>query len=107
LIVILFHGGVFERAVHAFHLAIGPGMVGFGEPMVDAILMTDAIKNMLKGLDITLPIGELDAVLSQYRFVHHPPPHRPRSEQGRPSTPPLPPDTRGGSWSHQARSPRP
>jgi hypothetical protein len=43
-------------------------MVDFGEPMVDAILMTNAIKNVLKGVDITLPIGELDAVLSQYRM---------------------------------------
>ena len=25
-VVILFRGGVFERAVHAFYLAIGPGM---------------------------------------------------------------------------------
>ena len=66
LVVIFFHGGVFERAVHAFHLAIRPGMVGFGQPMVDAILMTDAIKNMLKCVLIALAIGELDAMIGQY-----------------------------------------
>src|ERR671918_2353218 len=68
LVVILFHGGVFERAVHPFHLSIRPGMVGFGEPMVDAILLTDAIKNMLKGVYIALTISELDAVISQHRM---------------------------------------
>jgi hypothetical protein len=47
LIVILFHGGVFERAVHAFHLAIGPGMVSFREAMLDAKLLADALRRGL------------------------------------------------------------
>jgi hypothetical protein len=67
LVVILLHGGVFERAVHAFYLAIGPRMVGFGQPMVDAILLTDAIKDMVKCIDITLAVGELDAVIGSHR----------------------------------------
>ena len=50
LVVVLFHRGVFERTVHAFHLTIGPGMVGFGEAMVDAKLLADALKDMLKGV---------------------------------------------------------
>jgi hypothetical protein len=29
--------GFFDGAVHALDLAIGPGMVGLGEPMVDAV----------------------------------------------------------------------
>ena len=66
VIVILFHGGVFERAVHAFDLAIRPGMIGFGQPMVDAMPLTDAIKDMLKGILIALPVGELDAIIGQY-----------------------------------------
>jgi hypothetical protein len=66
LAVILFHGVVFERAVHAFHLTIRPGMVGFGQPMVDGILITDAIKDMVKCLYIALAGGELDAVIGQH-----------------------------------------
>ena len=66
LVVMLFHGGLFERTVHPFHLAVGPGMVGFGQPMVNTILMTDAIKDMVKGLAITLPIGKLDAVIGEH-----------------------------------------
>jgi hypothetical protein len=34
LVVILFHGGVFERTVHAFDVAIGPKMVGSGAAIV-------------------------------------------------------------------------
>jgi hypothetical protein len=67
LVVILLHGGVFARAVQAFYLAIGPRMVGFGQPMVDAILLTDAIKDMAKCIDITLAVGALDAVLGSHR----------------------------------------
>jgi hypothetical protein len=63
LVVIRFHGGVSRRVVHAFYLAIGPGMVGFGEPMVDAVLLTDAITDMLKGIDIALTVDKLDAVI--------------------------------------------
>ena len=66
-VVIPFHGSLFERTVHPFHLAIGPGMVGFGQAMVNPIFMADAIKDMVKGIDIALPIGELDAVIGQHR----------------------------------------
>jgi hypothetical protein len=30
--------------------------------------LTDAIKNMLKGVDIALAVGELDAVIGQHRM---------------------------------------
>jgi hypothetical protein len=66
LVVIRFHRGVFARAVHACHLAMRPGMVGFGEPMVDARLLTDAIKDLLTGVDIALAVGEWDAVIGQH-----------------------------------------
>ncbi len=34
-VVVGANGGLFDRAVHAFDLAVGPGMVGFGEAVVD------------------------------------------------------------------------
>ena len=67
LVVILFHGGLFERPVHPFDLAIGPGMVGLGQPMVNPMLMTHAIKEMVKGVHIACAIRELDAVIGQHR----------------------------------------
>jgi hypothetical protein len=34
-------------------------MVGFGQPMVNPIFMTDTIKDMVKGVSIALPMGDL------------------------------------------------
>ena len=66
LVVILLHGGLFEGAVHAFHLPIGPGMVGFGESMVDAKSLAHPRKDMLEGILIALTVGELDAVIGEH-----------------------------------------
>ena len=38
-VVVAVHRGILERAVHAFDLAIGPGMVGPGQPVLDAVLL--------------------------------------------------------------------
>ena len=66
VVVILFYSSLFERTVHPFHLAIGPGMVGLSQPMVNPMFITDAIKDMVEGVDIALPIRELDAVVGEY-----------------------------------------
>ena len=42
-------------------------MVGFGQPRINPILLTDTIKDMVKGVDIALAIGELDAIISEHR----------------------------------------
>ena len=65
-VVILLHGGFFEGTVQAFHLAIGPGMVGLGEAMVEAICLADAIEEMVERVLIALPVGELDAVIGEH-----------------------------------------
>src|SRR3546814_17865279 len=36
VVVVAANGGLFDRAVHAFDLTVGPGVVRLGEPMVDA-----------------------------------------------------------------------
>jgi hypothetical protein len=59
----LLYSGFFEGAVYAFHLAISPRMVSFGEPMVAAILLADAIKDMTEGVLIALTVSELNAVI--------------------------------------------
>lgn len=38
--------GFFDRPVHALDLAIGPGVIGLGQTMFDAVLVADAIKNV-------------------------------------------------------------
>jgi hypothetical protein len=49
------------------------GMVGFGQPMVNAMLMADAIGDMAKGILIGLAVGELDAIIGQHgvKLVGH------------------------------------
>jgi hypothetical protein len=66
LIVVFLHRRFLEHPVHAFHLTIRPGMVGFGQPMDNAILLADAIEDMMKRVSIALPVGELDTIIGQH-----------------------------------------
>jgi hypothetical protein len=68
LVVVPLHGGVFARAVHAFHLAISPGVVGCGEAVPQAILLADAVEHMSEGIVIACAVGELDAVIGEHRM---------------------------------------
>jgi len=68
VVVIAFDRCLFDRAVHPFDLSIRPGMLDLGQAVLDAMLAADAIEDMLEGMDIGLAVGELDAVISQYRM---------------------------------------
>lgn len=68
-VVILSHGGFFERPVHPVHLTLGPGMVGCGQPMVNPMLMTNAFKEMLQSVNLAVASRELDAVIGQHRVA--------------------------------------
>jgi hypothetical protein len=65
LVVRLLHGGFFVGTVHALHVAIGPGKVGFGQMMVAAISRADAVKDLEKRVLIAFPVGTLDAVIDE------------------------------------------
>src|SRR5271157_3783400 len=41
-----FDRGVFDGAVHSLCLAVGPGMVGLGQPMLDPLFDADAIEDV-------------------------------------------------------------
>ena len=59
-------GGLLDRAVHPFDLAIGPWMVGFGQPVLDPVGLADHIKAHRPGVDgISVPrlLCKLDAVV--------------------------------------------
>jgi hypothetical protein len=45
-VVVALHGCFFERPVHSLDLTIGPGMVRFGQPMLDAMPPAGAIERM-------------------------------------------------------------
>ena len=56
-----FDGRVLDRAVHPLDLAIRPGMLDLGQPVVDLMLAADPIKDVLEGVYMPVVIGELDA----------------------------------------------
>lgn len=56
-----FNGGLFEGAIHAFYLPIGPRMFDFCKAMIDQILSADSIKNALKPMNMMIVIRELNA----------------------------------------------
>jgi hypothetical protein len=74
------HGGVFDGAVHAFDLSIGPRMVEFREAMLDGVLGTGQVKAMgpkqsmirehlpyLANAPAAPRRAELEAVVGQHR----------------------------------------
>ena len=46
VVVIAFDGGLFQGAMHAFDLAIRPGMARLGKALLDASLLTGIIEGM-------------------------------------------------------------
>jgi hypothetical protein len=71
VVVVALNGGFFDGAVHALHLSVGPGMIGFREPVIDAMQATDSVERMTtkasrRSLAILRQVGELDAVIRQH-----------------------------------------
>lgn len=46
IVMIGSHGGFLDGAIHAFDLAIGPGMIGFGQAMIDIMASAGRFKGM-------------------------------------------------------------
>ena len=65
VVVITMHSRIFNCTVHAFHLPIGPRMVQLGQPMLNAMLQADAVKEVEEGVPLPLLVRKLDAVVSQ------------------------------------------
>jgi hypothetical protein len=66
-----FDGGFLDGPVHAFDLSVGPGMVGLGQTVADAMTTTDAIEGMStpscrKPSTVLRQIGELDSVVGEH-----------------------------------------
>ena len=71
LVMIAAHRGFLQGAVHALDLAVGPGMVRFGEPVLDAVFPAAHIEHV-GGVAGRWAIGvswrerELDAVIGEH-----------------------------------------
>ena len=67
-------GRLFDRAVHSLGLTIRPGVIGFCQPVLDAILGADAIEDMgakissRGSVPVLRQIGEGHAIIGEYRM---------------------------------------
>lgn len=46
VVVVAFDSRFFDRSVHSLHLAVGPGMLVFGEPVPDPVLTATHVKHV-------------------------------------------------------------
>ena len=67
--MILARGGLFQGAVKALNLPVGPGMGGLGKTVLSALLVADTAKNVPPGIHLVGHIAELGTVVGQY-FMH-------------------------------------
>jgi hypothetical protein len=64
-----FHRRFFDRAVHPLNLAIGPRLVGLGQPVLDVVGFADHVEAHRPRVDgVAVPglVCELDAVIGQF-----------------------------------------
>ena len=74
-----FDGRVFDRAIplpgsglpanrerDPLNLAIRPGMLDLGQPVVDVMLAADAVEDVLEGMNVPVVVGELDAIVCEH-----------------------------------------
>jgi hypothetical protein len=63
--------GILDGAVHSFHLAVGPGMVGLGQAMFNGGKKANPVEGMSppasrRPLTILGKVGELDSVIGEH-----------------------------------------
>lgn len=70
VVMIPFDRGVLDRAVHPFDLAVGPGVIGLRQPMLDPVYVADHVKthgSRIECVPVSRLFGELDAIIGQDR----------------------------------------
>ncbi len=67
VVVIALNSCFLDRPVHAFDLPICPGMLDLGQSMFDFMLAANTIKDVRAGKAMPLMIGELNAIVGEYR----------------------------------------
>jgi hypothetical protein len=56
-------GGLRDCPVHPLDLTVGRGVLHFGQPMLDTVIVADPVEDILKGVSIGGSVGELDAFI--------------------------------------------
>ena len=60
VIVIAANGCLFQGAIHAFDLAVGPRVIDLGQPVFNGRFAAGALKDMLEDVVVALSIDELE-----------------------------------------------
>jgi hypothetical protein len=73
VVVIALDGGVFDGSVHAFHLAISPGVLDFGQPVSNAVFTATHVEHVghvccCRPVNVAWWKGKLDTVVGQNRM---------------------------------------
>ena len=58
-------GRLFDRAVHAFDLAVGPGVGRLGKPLLNAPLVAELPNGMAPHVGMMRQVAELNAIVDQ------------------------------------------
>jgi len=82
-VVVTVDGGLFEGAVHALDLTVRPGVIGFGQAMLNAVRPADLIERVATKLGSSTitearQVDELEAVIGEHDLK----PVRHRFDQG-------------------------
>ncbi len=56
---------VFDSAIHSLDLSVSPWMIDFGQPMLNAMFLANAVEQVFESPPILQAIGKLDAVVGQ------------------------------------------
>ncbi len=63
VIVESFDGRLLDGSVHALYLPVRPGMLHSCQMMLDAVLVADAIEDVVEGVFVAGVIGELENIM--------------------------------------------
>ncbi len=62
IVVEALDGRVLDRSVHSLDLSIGPWMLHLSQTMLDIVLVTNPVDDVMEGNFMPLMVGELDAI---------------------------------------------
>ena len=70
IVMVAFDGGLLDRSVHPFDLAVGPRVLDLGEPVLDAVLAAAHVEHVghepgCGAIGVAWREGELEAVVGQ------------------------------------------
>ncbi len=66
VVMVALDGGFLDCPVHPLDLAVSPGMLDLGQPVLDLMFVADPVEDMMEGVFVVRHIGELDPVIRQH-----------------------------------------